>query len=93
VAAFGSSLLAVFLVTASSRIVPEFQGYRLQLVAVRSPIFRFFIRGRILDAEGLKELAQNPVFRLYMRTTPEVQQLFNRACQRLNVSKGPEANQ
>lgn len=94
--ALGAGLVGVSLLAASSRVVPEFQSYRLQLLAVRSPIFRFFtrvfIRGRILDAEGLKELAQNPVFRLYMRTTPDVQRLFNRASQRFDVSKGREAN-
>lgn len=68
--------------TRTPKGVPEFSGFRLQLLAVRSPVFRFFTFGRVLDAEGIRKLEQNPVFRLYMRTTPYVQQLFAEARQR-----------
>jgi hypothetical protein len=46
----------------------------------------------VLDADGLKDLAQNPVFRLHMHTSHNVEKLFNHAQQHFDARKERQAS-
>jgi hypothetical protein len=72
----------------SGRELRSYFGW--QLITATNPVYRVLLGRRALDREGLIDLEQNPVFRLYLHTTPSFERLLNDARQRLGTGSRVE---